>query len=93
MAIKMRNVQQQTLAQEEAIDQVLGRRLKHLRLSMGMSVTALATRSGLPPDELADHERGLLPIPLSRAPILCEALGVSLHKLVGTAVRARRRMK
>ncbi|MBX3360142.1 MAG: helix-turn-helix transcriptional regulator [Phycisphaeraceae bacterium] len=93
MTIKMRNALQHTLAQEEAIDQALGRRLKHLRLSTEMSVTEFAIRSGLPPDELADHERGLLPIPLSRTPILCEALGVSLHKLVGTAVRAHRRMK
>ncbi len=78
---------------EEHLDRLIGCRLASLRRAAGLTTEALAARTGLPIDELADHERGRLPLPLSRAPILCEALGCGLHKLVRTARSGHERLK
>ena len=77
---------------EQHLDRLIGRRLASLRRAAGLTMEALAARTGLPIDELTDHERGLLPLPLSRAPILCQALGCGLHKLVRTAKQGHERL-
>lgn len=64
-----------TLDREHRIDRQLGRTLGTMRRSAGVSLECLAERTGLPIEELADHEAGLLPIPLSRLLGLIEALG------------------
>jgi transcriptional regulator with XRE-family HTH domain len=77
-----------SLELEERADRTIGRRLSVLRRRAGLSIEELSHRAKLPPEELRDHERGLIPIPLSRAPILCEAMGCPLASLGRTAERA-----
>jgi transcriptional regulator with XRE-family HTH domain len=72
---------------EELTDRRIGRGIARMRRRAGLSVEDLAIRSGLPAEELRDHERGLLPIPLSRVPILCRTLGIPM----GTLIRAMKR--
>jgi hypothetical protein len=66
---------QYSLDTEQRMDREIGDRLRALRRRAMPSLEDLSSKSGLPIEELADHEDGTLPLPLSRALLLCEALG------------------
>jgi hypothetical protein len=60
---------------EMALDRLIGRRLRAIRTELGLSLPELATRTGFDPNELAEHETGTLPLPLSRAGVLAMCVG------------------
>lgn len=80
-----------TLELEERIDRAVGRKIRRLRQAAGMSRADLAASAGIPLEELIDHERGALPLPVSRMPFLCEAIGCPMGTIVRTVRRAHRR--
>lgn len=63
-----------SLRLEQFIDQSLGRLLSREREVAGFTIDSFAYTSGLPAQELQDHEEGLLPIPASRLPVLIATL-------------------
>lgn len=63
------------LTVEERMDKEIGERLRALRRRAMLSLEELSSKAGLPIEELADHEDGTIPLPISRALLLCEALG------------------
>ena len=65
------------LKTEQRMDHEIGERLRALRRRSMLSLEELASKTGLPIEELADHEDGTIPLPLSRALLLCEALGAA----------------
>ena len=65
---------------------IVGERLKWIRLHRGLTLRALARRSGVPVGTLSTVERGLRPgagLSLASARKLAEALGVTLDWLGG----------
>lgn len=70
------------LETEQRMDKEIGERLRSLRRRAMLSLEELSSKAGLPIEELADHEDGTIPAPLSRAMLLCEALGVSMSDLL-----------
>lgn len=78
--------QPNTLLLEEHLDRRLGAVLTAVRARSGMSIEMLSSVSGLPAEELLDHERGLLPIPLARVAVLTLALGVDAQELLRVAI-------
>lgn len=79
-----------TLRIEMGVDAAIGQQLRTLREIAGLTLEALADRTGLPTEELDDHEHGLMPVPLARAVILSESLGVDIRVLIETAAWAWR---
>lgn len=65
------------LKAEQRLDHEIGERLRALRRRSMLSLEELASKAGLPIEELADHEDGTIPLPLSRALLICEALGAA----------------
>lgn len=74
-----------TLKIEPSMDLAVGLTLAMRREMKGLSVEALADLTGLPVEELKDHESGNYPLPVSRAALLSEALGFDPGVLVGAA--------
>jgi len=74
-----------TLKIEPAMDLAVGLTLAMRREMRGLSVEALADLTGLPVEELKDHESGNYPLPVSRAALLSEALGIDPGALLGAA--------
>lgn len=70
-----------TLTLEALLDQFMGRWLKDLRHQSGMSLGDLSRATGLPEEELRDHEAGTLPVPATRLPILLTGLAASTHQM------------
>lgn len=64
-----------TLRLERMMDLAVGLVLALERERRGLSVEAVASETGLPLDELKDHESGNYPLPVSRMGLLSEALG------------------
>lgn len=64
-----------TLHREQLLDRVLGGRLRRAREDSGLSLNDLAELTGLPRDELMDHETGTLPIPAVRLGYLEDLFG------------------
>jgi predicted transcriptional regulator len=79
-----------TLRIEMGVDAAIGQQLRTLREIAGLTLEALADRTGLPAEELDDHEHGLMPVPLARAVILSESLGIDIRVLIETAAWAWR---
>lgn len=57
-----------SLEAEQALDQIIGRRLSELRQGAGMTLHDFATHAGFMAEEVADHEAGMVSIPLARVP-------------------------
>lgn len=74
-----------TLKIEPSMDLAVGLTLAMRREMTGLSVDALADLTGLPVEELKDHESGNYPLPVSRAALLSEALGFDPGVLLGAA--------
>ena len=74
-----------TLRIEPSMDLAVGLTLAMRREMKGLSVEALADLTGLPVEELKDHESGNYPLPVSRAALLSEALGFDPGVLTGAA--------
>lgn len=70
-----------TLTLEAVLDQFMGRWLLHLRHQSGMSLGDLSRATGLPEEELRDHEVGTLPVPATRLPILLTGLAASTPRM------------
>lgn len=64
-----------TMRLEPMMDLAVGLVLALERERRGLSVEAVASQTGLPLDELKDHESGNYPLPVSRMGLLSEALG------------------
>lgn len=65
--------------QERHLDRVIGGRLSKFRTALSLSREDLAALSGIPEDELAEHESGEIPIPMSRVRPIAAVL--DLHPL------------
>lgn len=74
-----------TLRVEPTIDLAVGLTLAMRREMKGLSIEVLADLTGLPLEELKDHESGTYPLPVSRAALLSEALGFDPSALLGAA--------
>lgn len=74
------------LEAEEAEDRRIGDRLYHLRLVRGASLEGLAAAAGIDVEELADHEAGRCPLPVSRMVRLAMALETTPEHLLRSLV-------
>ena len=63
----------------------VGEKLSQARIAAGLSITELADELGWSNDALSGYEAGERSLPLDRAQVLGERLGVSLPVLLGEA--------
>lgn len=61
--------------QEPMLDRITGRRLTRIREQAALEIEELSILSGIGSDELAEHEAGEIPIPVTRLTPLALALG------------------
>lgn len=73
---------QRTLAAEEEADRRAGSMLRLLRLASRLTIDQAALRTGISTEEWEDHESGLIPIPVTRAPAMAAALGLETKDLL-----------
>lgn len=59
---------------EQRLDRIMGRRLIRLREEAELSLEDLSILSGIPREELAEHETGEIPLPLTRLRAIATAL-------------------
>lgn len=71
-----------TLAAEQECDRLAGEAVRTLRLQTRLSVPEAARKGGVDAMEWADHEAGLIPIPITRVPAIAIALGMEPWDLI-----------
>jgi hypothetical protein len=70
-------------AKRSPLSVAIGERLREAREAVPISLSDLADKLELRTDDLMGYERGDRPLPLDRAEVLCQELGLSLPDLVG----------
>jgi transcriptional regulator with XRE-family HTH domain len=63
------------------LESFMGRQIRDGRQRHGLSLSALARKTSIPPDELADYEAGTARIPAAALISIIEALGMTLSEM------------
>lgn len=72
----------ETLLNEQRMDRIVGRRLTRLREAASLTLDDVHALSGIPEEGLTDHERGEIPLPITRLTPIATALGMTPESLL-----------